>query len=57
MSSEKVTNTKVFTLRVNENLFERIRNIANISKRSISQQIAFILEEYANDFDKNGKIK
>ena len=42
-----------FSLRVSENLREKIKFIANQNKRSSNKEIEFILENYVNEYEKN----
>lgn len=52
------TNKRVFTLRLQDDNFEKIKVIAEKSKRSIAMQIEFILEQYIEKYEKeNGEIK
>lgn len=37
---------KVFTLRMDEELFDKIKNMADKSKRSIAKEIEYQLEQY-----------
>lgn len=47
MTSERFFNMaeKVFTLRMDEELFDKIKNIADKNKRSIAKEIEFQLEQ------------
>lgn len=52
------TNKRVFTLRLQDNNFEKIKAIAEKSKRSIAMQIEYILEQYIDRYEKeNGDIE
>jgi hypothetical protein len=42
------TDKRQFTLRLDEETFEKIKKIAEKNKRSITMQIEFILEQYIN---------
>ncbi|MBQ3603096.1 MAG: Arc family DNA-binding protein [Clostridia bacterium] len=42
-----------FSLRVSENLRDKIKFIANQNKRSTNKEIEFILENYVNEYEKN----
>lgn len=42
-----------FTLRIDADLFERIKIIANKNKRSAAKQIEFMLETCISQFEKN----
>ena len=42
-----------FSLRVSEDLREKIKFIANQNKRSANKEIEFILENYVNEYEKN----
>ena len=44
MASKRYNNEKVFTLRIDQNVFEKVKVIAQESKRSIAKQIEFMLE-------------
>lgn len=44
MALKKYENEKVFTLRINIEVFEKIKLLAQKHKRSISKEIEFILE-------------
>lgn len=51
------TNKRVFTLRLQDENFEKIKVIAEKSKRSIAMQIEYILEQYIERYEKeNGNI-
>lgn len=43
---------KRFTLRMDAKLFERVKNLAEDSKRSIAKEIEYLLERYFEDLDK-----
>lgn len=43
-----------FTLRIDSELFERIKHFAKLNKRSSAKQIEFILEEWLRNND-NGE--
>ncbi|MFB0842105.1 Arc family DNA-binding protein [Paenibacillus oleatilyticus] len=52
------TNKKVFTLRLNENNFEKIKIIAEKNKRSIAMQIEYLIEQHIDKYEKeNGTIQ
>lgn len=52
------TNKRQFTLRMQEDNFNKIKYIASAEKRSISMQIEFLIEEYIKKYeDSHGKIK
>ncbi|WP_157244021.1 Arc family DNA-binding protein [Paenibacillus elgii] len=52
------TNKKVFTLRLNENNFEKIKIIAEKNKRSIAMQIEYLIEQHIEKYEEeNGSIK
>ena len=42
-----------FSLRVSENLRDKIKFIANQNKRSTNKEIEFILENYVDEYEKN----
>lgn len=51
------TNKRQFTLRLSEENFEKVKYIANESKRSIAMQIEFLIEQYINEWEaEHGKI-
>lgn len=51
------TNKRQFTLRLNEENFEKIKYIANESKRSIAMQIEFLIERYIDEWEtEHGEI-
>lgn len=41
--------TKRFTLRVDENIFEKIKEQAEKNKRSVAKEIEYVLEEHLNE--------
>ncbi len=41
-----------FTLRLNEEIYEKIKNIADKDKRSLNAEINYILEKYAQEEEK-----
>ena len=46
-----------FSLRVSEDLIDKIKFIASKNKRSANKEIEFVLEKYVEDFEKeNGVI-
>ncbi|MBU7317133.1 Arc family DNA-binding protein [Paenibacillus oleatilyticus] len=52
------TNKKVFTLRLNENNFQKIKIIAEKNKRSIAMQIEYLIEQHIDKYEKeNGTIQ
>ncbi|MEX1028642.1 MAG: Arc family DNA-binding protein [Paenibacillaceae bacterium] len=52
------TNKRVFTLRLEEENFEKIKFIADKNKRSIAMQIEYLIEQHINEFEKkNGIIR
>ncbi|MGX4587898.1 Arc family DNA-binding protein [Paenibacillus chitinolyticus] len=52
------TNKRVFTLRLEEENFEKIKYIAERNKRSIAMQIEYLIEQYVEEFEKkNGEIR
>ena len=51
------TDKKRYTLRVQDEVFEKIAYIAKKERRSIAMQMEYILSEYITEFEKeNGKI-
>ncbi|GMA52018.1 hypothetical protein GCM10025857_68150 [Alicyclobacillus contaminans] len=51
------TDKKVFTLRLQEENFLKIRTIAERERRSIAMQIEYILEQFILDYERqNGEI-
>ncbi|GFZ86968.1 hypothetical protein GCM10008018_36380 [Paenibacillus marchantiophytorum] len=52
------TNKRVFTLRLEEENFEKIKMIADKNKRSIAMQIEYLIEQHIAEFEhKNGIIE
>lgn len=52
------TDKRQFTLRLQEENFEKIKVIAEKNKRSIAAQIEFLIEEYIAEYERqNGTIK
>lgn len=52
------TNKRVFTLRLEEDNFEKIKYIADKNKRSIAKQIEYVIEQHILDYErKHGSIK
>ena len=46
-----------FSLRVSEDLLDKVKYIAENNKRSANKEIEFALEQYVNKFEsENGKI-
>lgn len=46
-----------FSLRISENLMDKIKYIAFQNKRSANKEIEFILEQYIHEYEKaNGEI-
>lgn len=51
------TDKRVFTLRMAESNYEKIKIIAERNKRSIAMQIEFLVEQHISDYEnKHGKI-
>ncbi|MFD3257963.1 Arc family DNA-binding protein [Paenibacillus lentus] len=51
------TDKRVFTLRLQESNFEKIKYIANINKRSIAMQIEYLIEQHIEEYEEiNGSI-
>ena len=51
------TDKKAFTMRMQQENFEKIRYISEANKRSIAMQIEFLIEQCIADYEKsNGKI-
>ena len=51
------TDKKVFTMRMQEDTYEKVRYMAFMERRSIALEIEHIILEYAKDFEgKNGPI-
>lgn len=46
------TNKRQFTLRLQENSFEKIKIIAEINKRSIANQIELLIDKFISDYEK-----
>ncbi|MCS7464031.1 Arc family DNA-binding protein [Paenibacillus doosanensis] len=52
------TNKRVFTLRLAEENFDKIKVIADKNKRSIAMQIEYLIEQHIEEFErKNGIIQ
>ncbi len=52
-----MTNKPVFTLRMDEEILNKIKIIAQQSKRSTSMQIEYAVEKFIQDFEKvNGSL-
>lgn len=51
------TNKRVFTLRLEDKNFKKIKFIADKNKRSIAMQIEYLIEQHIHDYEKkNGPI-
>ena len=51
-------NKSVFTLRMENELLNKIKLIADLSKRSTSMQIEYAVEKFIQDYEKvNGELK
>lgn len=49
---------KTFTLRLEDENFEKIKYISSKNKRSMANQIEYLIEQYILEFEKkNGPIK
>lgn len=48
MTSEKYTERKSFTLRLESDLYAKVKKSADKNKRSIAKEIEFALEKYVN---------
>ncbi len=46
-----MNSTVNFTLRIDEELLEKIRYISEVKKRSTNSQILYILEKYVSNFE------
>lgn len=52
------TDKRQFTLRLQEENFEKIKHIAEKNKRSIAMQIEYLIEQAIKEYEeKNGKIE
>lgn len=52
------TDKRQFTLRLRDDNFEKIRIIAERSKRSIAMQIEYVLEEFIREYEQqHGPIR
>lgn len=52
-----VTDKRQFTLRMQEENFEKIKHIAESEKRSIAMQIEYLVEQCIKDYEKlHGEI-
>lgn len=51
------TNKVATSIRLEEHLLEKIKNIAAIEHRSFNSQIEFIVEQYVEEFEKNAESK
>jgi hypothetical protein len=52
------TNKQPLTLRIEENIFVKIKQIAEKERRSLNSQIETAIERYIQDYEKqNGLIK
>lgn len=50
------TNKRVFTLRLKDENFVKIKYIAEKNKRSIAMQIEYLIEQYIEQFEKDKGI-
>lgn len=51
------TDKKAFTMRMQDENFQKIKHISAYNKRSIAMQIEFLIEQCITDFEKeHGKI-
>lgn len=51
------TNKRVFTLRLEDTNFQKIKFIADKNKRSIAMQIEYLIEQHVDAYEKeNGTI-
>lgn len=49
---------KVFSLRLNDSIYEKLQQIAKKQERSLNKQIEYLIKEYISDYEKfNGKIE
>lgn len=49
---------RIFTLRLDDILFDKLKVIADKNKRSLNKQIEFLVEECIDEFEKkNGPIR
>ncbi len=52
------TNKRVFTLRLEEENFDKIKFLADKNKRSIAMQIEYLIEQHIEEYEKkNGVIR
>lgn len=52
------TDKRVFTLRMDDGLYEKLKVIADKNKRSLNRQIEFLAEKCAEDYEKEyGEIE
>ncbi len=51
------TNKRQFTLRFDDETYERVRYLAYMERRSISMEIEHMINKYADEYEKaNGEI-
>ena len=51
------TEKRQFTLRMQDSTYEKIRYLAFVDRRSIAMEIEYIINKYADDYEKeNGTI-
>jgi hypothetical protein len=52
------TDKKQFTLRLKEEIHDKIKFIADANRRSLTMQIEFLIEQHIKEFEKeHGEIK
>ena len=52
-----MTEQKRFTLRMDNDLFERVKDQAEVNKRSIAKEIEYLIEKYFQEKDSQNKSK
>lgn len=53
-----VTDKRVYTMRMSDKNFDKIKYLARLNKRSIAMQIEYLIEQYIDAFERdNGPIK
>lgn len=47
------TDKRQFTLRLQEEIFLKVKALADIDRRSIAMEIEYILKQYISEYEKN----
>lgn len=48
-----MSNIKQYPLKIDENLYDKLKIIASYNRRSVNKEIEFLIQSHIDDFEKN----